>query len=285
VNGNFGNLCYDVVHEPEDHKHTGASLGKGEVDSSILSGSTSISAISAGIPASEVPQNDGNKLGTAASPGEIPVKSDSRAVRLRDSETRHRPGPTKAVPQMTPEQATFFWDKVRKSAPDECWLWTGIKSGAKGYGAFWLEGQSYPAHRLAYALVNGPIPAAPSIMHSQVMHSCDNPPCVNPAHLSHGTNKDNILDREAKDRMRTPEYRARMGRGDPRGLGEGAGGGSDRWAACCHHAIHHRYRQAPAGRAGLFRPPGSRGIERRHVDALPSPSPRCPAEEKPRPRL
>lgn len=51
------------------------------------------------------------------------------------------------------------------------------------------------AHRVSYALANGTLPKA-----SVVRHTCDNPPCVNPAHLLAGTQKENMADRKARKR-------------------------------------------------------------------------------------
>lgn len=100
-----------------------------------------------------------------------------------------------------------FWSKVDKSG--ECWIWTGGKD-RKGYGKFSM-GSKYKAdgsrrnsmmsaHRFAYELVHGPIPAHDSFHGLCVLHSCDNPSCVNPAHLALGTNKDNVHDMDRKGR-------------------------------------------------------------------------------------
>jgi len=95
--------------------------------------------------------------------------------------------------------AARFWAKVDKRGPDECWPWTGGKR-RKGYGAIGEGGRGgkmLVASRLAYELQNGPIPEG-----HQVLHSCDNPPCCNGAHLFTGTNLDNIGDMREKGRQR-----------------------------------------------------------------------------------
>lgn len=105
--------------------------------------------------------------------------------------------------------ATRFWARVERS--DDCWLWTG-KRMWQGYGMVW-DGRTRRAHRVAYELENGRIPAG-----MLVLHSCDNPPCVKPAHLFLGTQQDNMDDKVAKGRAATgdrngahthPETRAR----------------------------------------------------------------------------
>lgn len=88
--------------------------------------------------------------------------------------------------------AERFWAKVNKT-PD-CWLWGGA-TDRDGYGKIGERGESIGAHRVSYELANGPIPAGMC-----VLHSCDNPPCVNPGHLSIGTQADNMTDRDAKGR-------------------------------------------------------------------------------------
>lgn len=87
-----------------------------------------------------------------------------------------------------------FWAKVEVKSPDECWLWLGSKSGG-GYGQFFLNGSKTGAHRASYILHYGPIPDG-----LDVLHTCDVPLCVNPAHLRLGTHTDNMHDMTAKGR-------------------------------------------------------------------------------------
>lgn len=77
-----------------------------------------------------------------------------------------------------------------------CWIWER-SSMASGYGDFRLGKKHHLAHRASYLAFNGPIPIG---MH--VMHSCDVRPCVNPQHLSVGTNLDNIQDSMKKGRRK-----------------------------------------------------------------------------------
>lgn len=76
-----------------------------------------------------------------------------------------------------------------------CWLWLAF--GPRGYGVMSLgrKGQKMGAHRMAWALANGPIPDDMFIC-----HKCDTPPCVNPDHLFVGTALDNMRDRADKGR-------------------------------------------------------------------------------------
>lgn len=92
-----------------------------------------------------------------------------------------------------------FWDRAdRSGGPDACWPWQGVRR-PHGYGQFGRNGH---AHRHAYELAVESIP--PGLV---VMHTCDNPPCINPAHLRLGTLMDNWDDMRAKQRHYVPTAR------------------------------------------------------------------------------
>jgi hypothetical protein len=84
---------------------------------------------------------------------------------------------------------------------NSCWLWMGPrgKRKNKNYGYCYLLKPEQQAHRVSYMLFKGPIPAG-----AQILHKCDNPPCVNPKHLRPGTPQDNVDDREKRGRSRHP---------------------------------------------------------------------------------
>lgn len=90
-----------------------------------------------------------------------------------------------------------FWSKVDKRGPDDCWPWAAARL-PRGYGHFSLNGRAVGAHRVAYELSTGSIPSG-----LFVLHSCDNPPCCNPAHLRVGTPADNMRDKVDRGRART----------------------------------------------------------------------------------
>jgi hypothetical protein len=77
---------------------------------------------------------------------------------------------------------------------DDCWNWTAGKD-KNGYGQIKINRKQFRAHRVMYEAVKGSIPKG-----LVVMHSCDNPSCVNPDHLQIGTNKDNSQDMIKKGR-------------------------------------------------------------------------------------
>lgn len=86
-----------------------------------------------------------------------------------------------------------FWKKVNKTK--SCWLWTGSKV-TNGYGCIWLNGKAKQAHRISYEIHFGSIPK-----NGCILHKCDTKACVNPNHLFLGTQKDNMQDRNNKNRQ------------------------------------------------------------------------------------
>lgn len=106
-----------------------------------------------------------------------------------------------------------WWSKVAVSDPDSCWEWTAGRD-KDGYGKFAIghggRKQTHTrAHRFAYETFVGPIPVG-----HVVMHTCDNPPCANPAHLKTGTaleNNDDKVDKGRSPRLwGTPLTRSRQ---------------------------------------------------------------------------
>lgn len=84
---------------------------------------------------------------------------------------------------------------------EDCIIATG--SAVKGgYIQERHEGKAELAHRVAYAQSRGLSMAEIKGVH--ILHSCDNPPCRNPAHLSAGTHDDNMADMVAKGRKKQP---------------------------------------------------------------------------------
>lgn len=83
-----------------------------------------------------------------------------------------------------------LWAKIAVAGEGECWLWTAGTNG-NGYGLIRTGPASTPrilAHRAVYQEHDELLPG------EVVRHSCDNPPCCNPAHLLKGTKKDNAHD-------------------------------------------------------------------------------------------
>lgn len=87
-----------------------------------------------------------------------------------------------------------FWNCIKKLGDNDCWEWQKTKT-KHGYGTVNYKGERTTAHRIAYKLTKNDIPKG-----LIVMHSCDNPACCNPSHLSVGTQKENISDMIKKGR-------------------------------------------------------------------------------------
>lgn len=82
------------------------------------------------------------------------------------------------------DPVAMFWEKV--DASGDCWEWTASRD-KMGYGRASVRRKGWLAHRLAWCLLVGPIPAP-----LQVDHLCRNPACVNPDHMELVTMQENI---------------------------------------------------------------------------------------------
>lgn len=131
--------------------------------------------------------------------GIINLSSSRQTERFRSALLRDRCTPGRRHFRLgatvNKNQTARFIDKIRRGTSEECWEWTASKTSF-GYGKLLVDGKLVGAHRLAFELWQGAIPAGLS-----VLHSCDNPSCVNPNHLFLGTQKDNIQDCIAKRRL------------------------------------------------------------------------------------
>lgn len=104
---------------------------------------------------------------------------------------RHHKGYT-GVASLTLEQR--LWARVDRGAPSECWPFRTAVSHE--YGQLMDNYHLVLAHRVAYSLTKGKIPEG-----MVVRHTCDNPPCCNPAHLTIGTPGENSRDMTDRGRQ------------------------------------------------------------------------------------
>lgn len=96
---------------------------------------------------------------------------------------------------MSPQQR--FAHYTKRLSREHCWIWTGPVN-RYGYGRLGIgfSGSRELAHRFSWKIHRGSIPFGMC-----VLHKCDVPGCVNPAHLFLGTRTDNHNDKVAKGRL------------------------------------------------------------------------------------
>jgi hypothetical protein len=97
--------------------------------------------------------------------------------------------------RLTPPE-TRVWALVENRGPDDCWPWLAARD-SDGYGLFAVSHrQQMGAHRYILGLKLGrPVPDG-----VMALHTCDWPPCCNPAHLYEGTALDNARDCKVRER-------------------------------------------------------------------------------------
>lgn len=80
-----------------------------------------------------------------------------------------------------------FLSKIRRDPDTGCWLWTGA-TNSNGYGQIKVDGRTTYAHRFAYEVARGPVPAG-----MELDHLCSVRRCVRPSHLEAVDHRTNLL--------------------------------------------------------------------------------------------
>ena len=102
---------------------------------------------------------------------------------------------------LTPDDYSRFWVYVTPLGLQDCWEWQDRRMPS-GYGRLKLDDTSHAlAHRVSL-IISGRLP---SLEKPLALHSCDNPPCCNPNHLSWGTHKENMRQARVRGLMVTYE--------------------------------------------------------------------------------
>lgn len=128
------------------------------------------------------------------------IRSDNRIANLFQVEDEGYCKPSLGISQ--PEQFfSHFDDKIIPISESGCWVWTGTLTDT-GYGEVKVSGIKSLAHRIAYTCAKGLIPEG-----MMVRHSCDIPCCVNPNHLSVGSQMDNMDDMKSRSRQSRGTHR------------------------------------------------------------------------------
>ena len=128
-----------------------------------------------------------------------------------------------------------FMRKVPVGEPDECWEYEGGQLRPGSYGQFWISsvGRCVGAHQVMALIAFG----APTLTAPWVLHACDNPPCVNPAHLHYGTPLENMRDCNERGRRVRGErqHLARLTAEDVQAIRESS---LNRKVLATHYGVH-----------------------------------------------
>jgi hypothetical protein len=149
----------------------------------------------------------------------------------------------------------LFWSIVNPVLGDDrCWEWPNSlknKDGKWPYGEFTLDGEQIPAHRAAWILTYGPIPAG-----KLILHRCDFTPCVRPSHLFLGSPLDNMRDMIAKGRNKPIQRAMKNGRWAVR---------YDACTRCDTTTVEHKAKGLCVDCYSLARPPKTKRITKRRL--------------------
>jgi hypothetical protein len=86
----------------------------------------------------------------------------------------------------------YILERIEPEPNSGCWLWS--RGLSQGYATAKIRGKQRKVHRVAFDVFVG------AIGKHHVLHSCDNPSCVNPDHLRLGDHKENMRDRAKRRR-------------------------------------------------------------------------------------
>jgi HNH endonuclease len=138
-------------------------------------------------PLNTVPRDGGNR------PGLRPTFEESMCQSLSVPCRGARSQPCATAPAETTCSPTSDGLSAQPGATN------GLVSEVRRATASWGTGRRTRVHRLAWEIANRRLVPAGAV----VRHSCDNPPCCNPTHLSVGSNADNTMDSIRRGRRRT----------------------------------------------------------------------------------
>lgn len=143
------------------------------------------------------------------------------------------------IPALRDVEIAYFREKFVAGPVDACWLWEAHRDKS-GYGKFNVhvpeigDARPFLAHRVAWVVANGRDPGSLC-----VLHRCDNPACVNPAHLFLGTHRDNSDDKLSKSRQARGDRIAhrKLSDDDVRGIRRMLSTGSTPYAVSKHYPV------------------------------------------------